>query len=70
MARPDSSGAGLFYWRGDEPQGEEKAHEAKVRVVVPTGPDCSMTWEQCLAWARQQDGIDDPEGYCAAKEQD
>lgn len=38
--------------------------------VMPTGPDCNMTWDECVAWARQQDSIDDPEAFCGAKEQD
>lgn len=37
---------------------------------MPTGPDCNMDWDECLAWARQQDGIDDPEAYCGSKEAD
>ena len=35
---------------------------------MPTGPDCDMDWDQCIAWAGRQD-IDNPEAYCAAQEQ-
>lgn len=37
---------------------------------MPTGPNCDMTWDQCIAWAQSQEGIDDPEAYCGAREQE
>lgn len=37
---------------------------------VPTGPNCDMSWKECIAWAQQQEGIDDPEAYCGARERD
>ena len=37
---------------------------------MPTGPNCEMTWDECIKWARSQSGIDDPEAYCGAKERD
>mgnify|MGYP001568659221 FL=1 len=36
---------------------------------MPTGPDCSMSFDECVAWASGKEGIDDPEGYCGAQEQ-
>lgn len=37
---------------------------------MPTGPNCEMTFEECVAWASKQDGITDPEAYCGARKQD
>jgi hypothetical protein len=37
---------------------------------MPTGPNCDMSWDECITWARNQDGIDDPESYCGARERD
>ena len=36
---------------------------------MPTGPDCQMDWDQCIAWAEGQDSIDDPEAYCGSREE-
>lgn len=36
---------------------------------MPTGPDCKMDWEECIAWAEEHD-LDDPEAYCGARERD
>ena len=38
--------------------------------MAPTGPNCDMTFEGCVAWAEDQDSIDDPEAYCGARERD
>ena len=53
----------------EQAKGQEKADETKG-VAMPTGPNCDQTFDQCVAWARQQDGIDDPEAYCAAREKE
>jgi len=29
-----------------------------------------MTFDECVEWAEDQDGIDDPEAYCGTREQD
>jgi len=37
---------------------------------MPTGPECNQTFEECVAWASQQEDIDDPEAWCADKERE
>lgn len=36
---------------------------------MPTGPNCEMTWDECVAFARRND-IANPEAYCASRERD
>lgn len=36
---------------------------------MPTGPDCKMSFDECLDWAEDHD-IDDPEAYCAKMEEE
>ena len=67
-------GSGLFYWGShadilQETQGREEAHETEGLSTVPTGPNCDLTFEQCVAFATKQDSIDDPEAFCGATEQ-
>ena len=36
---------------------------------MPTGPNCNMSWDECIAWA-EKEGLDDPAAYCGARERD
>jgi hypothetical protein len=37
---------------------------------MPTGPNCEMSWDECISWAEAQDSISNPEAYCGAQERD